>query len=606
MNIRINSNIIIGLWLTLWFTNGFAQNVQTQTQRPDIRVEAARLENAYEILLRNALGSYFDSDSYLVDVNILLEETLIPREFERAQAIEQPIILDRLPGLPVIPDNLTRRVESPSDSIAPSRFDRALQIQRLMIRIIMESNYTVDDRTFARDLVRGVAKVDDFRGDIVEISSRNFPQSRQIATSIETEPATPELALSEPLIQEEVATYTEIDLSNIPIWAWIVTGAALILFIILILYLLLRKKPEVIVDPKTSSEIALLKSELERMKNEAHAKEAAENDKPSKEELQRYDADKSFIINQFIGNPEKVVTLFTQWIESEETGVSAVARAVNAVNPKLISTMRSNLREDQYKAIEDQILSLPPVHLREKMQELNKFRKNLEALNGEKSKRDNDMFNFLQQMTDEQLLHLIKDESEKMAAIILAQLEGQRASKVMKTLSDEKRVSILLKMGQISTLPVSAYKQVAEHFASKALEVSNMRFVTADGVQSIMSVLDSLPISEQEGYLQSITENDLDLAKRIRKFYVTFSEIPNIDSGILTMALENIKTETLANALRDVDEKFYQHIINFRPARERLLIRSEIENRNDVTPQEIENARRHLLQEIRNTIKKRS
>ena len=75
-------------------------------------------------------------------------------------------------------------------------------------------------------------------------------------------------------------------------------------------------------------------------------------------------------------------------------------------------------------------------------------------------------------MTDQQILYLMKDESDEMISILLAQIVSERAGIVLQKMDEDKRISVLLKMGKINNIPISVYKKVASHFSKKALDVS--------------------------------------------------------------------------------------------------------------------------------------
>ena len=83
-------------------------------------------------------------------------------------------------------------------------------------------------------------------------------------------------------------------------------------------------------------------------------------------------------------------------------------------------------------------------------------------------------------------------------------------------MDDDKRISVLLKMGKINNIPISVYKKVASHFSNKALEISDMKYVAADGVETILNTIETMPLSEQDAYVASIAEQDLELAKKLK------------------------------------------------------------------------------------------
>jgi flagellar motor switch protein FliG len=192
-----------------------------------------------------------------------------------------------------------------------------------------------------------------------------------------------------------------------------------------------------------------------------------------------------------------------------------------------------------------------------------------------------------------------------MIAILLAQLSGDRSSFVLQKLDENKRIPIVLKMGKIANIPISIYKKVAAHFSHKALTVSDMKYVAADGVESILDTIDNLPITEQQSFVNSIAEKDLNLAKKIRKYFVAFDDIPNVNDEILQTALEDSTTDELIKALYNSKEPVKAKILSVRPDREKELILSELKNNQEFTSIEIEGARKNILLLIRKVLKSR-
>jgi flagellar motor switch protein FliG len=263
------------------------------------------------------------------------------------------------------------------------------------------------------------------------------------------------------------------------------------------------------------------------------------------------------------------------------------------------------LQDAHYNSIQFGLSNIETIPIEEKVEEVEKFKKSIQGVKKERQNEDkqSNLFDFLDQLTDQQLMHLVKGESDEMTAILLAQVAGDRSSYVLQKTDEQKRISVVLKMGKINNIPISIYKKVAAHFSSKALSVSDMKFVAADGVESILTTIDSMPVSEQESFVRSIAEQDLKLAKKIRKYFVAFTDIPEMNDDVLQKALENMGTEELIPALYGADDAIKQKILQIRPKREQQLITSELGNIRDLSTSEVEQASKKVLQEIRTYLK---
>ena len=599
----------------------------TSQQRPDIRAEAIKIENHYEVLLRNAFRNYYYPQSFIVDVNASLEEVMIPRDYERPREVERPIVLDQLPGLPVLPENLTRKEPAGEDEpLVPGSYDKAFQISQLDILIVVDNSYSQDDREFVQTLARSVAKIDEFRGDNIRVEARNFPRDKRGLTQeeqqqraeVQAEEAEaddePVVAMPPPEIDdqpEEAEIESFFDYRN-PLFFW--SALALLLLLILILVWWVARRNRKSIQEEVQNETLMnpllleLREELDKFKEKAEKRTKEENNQPTEEERAQYQADCSYLINQYISHPGKVAGLLKQWMNGEDDGNHKAARAIKSANPKLLSTLRPSLERKAYQSLESAMEELPPLSLRERIDEARSFRKTLRGLEEDEDNKSvtDDMFNFLNQMSDSQIQLLVKEESDDMVAILMAQLDGDRASKVMQRFDKTKRGPILIKMGNIDNLPISAYKEIASHFSRKALEITNMKYVAADGVQSILKVIDELPVDQQEEYISTISETDLELANRVKQYFVAFNDIPSVSDSVMEEALAEVETETLVYALMETDQAVYDKVMTYRPKREQMLIKSEIESRSDVTTNEMEMARKDLLMAIRNVMKKRT
>lgn len=568
-------------------------NTSAETQR-----EKVRLERQYEGQLKNALSNYYNEHSFLVDANIDLEEVMVPKEYNRSTEREEPVGVDQLPGLPILPQGFSRTVDE--DTVKPNQFSTALQIRQKVISVVVDTSYSSDDIDFVEQLVTSEANLDDARGDIVTVDQRVFPRSKNDLAAQQDNP-TAKQDTAEENAEEEAGLWSW---NNPNLLRYIIYGLiGLVLILIVALFLSGRKKKEqrqVTNEQNESDKQAFdeLKQEIKNLKEEESEDEDSEIT-PERKAL--FEKDRSYITNQYISNPQKVADLLEKWITSDpDDGVLKAAKAVKGGNEKLLTTLRPVLKREHFDALQYCIEDMNPMSPHEQMKQARKFRKTLQDQASDGQEDDHDMFNFMKQLSDDQLLHLFKDESDKMIAIALAQIEGDRSANILERFEENRRTSILVKMGNIDELSIDAYKEVANHFSEKALKIINMKRVAADGVQSILELIDTLPVAQQESYVESIEKSDLKLAQKVREYFVGFSDIPDVESGIMQEVLNEVETDTLISALIGADDEIYEEIMQYRPKREQQLIKSEIETRTDVDKDTVDEARKKLLRKIRN------
>lgn len=597
------------LVLTFVSTGIIAQTLPGQVVATDVQEEAAKYEQYYEVILNNALSDYYRRGTFIVDAKATLERVLVPRGYEVVEG-EEPVRIENLPGLPFVPPNLQRSTNGTTDSLKASGFDARFRLTRLTIKVLVDTSYSNEDVEFVEEATSLIANADPFRGDIVTVEKKVFPRSaraieQDVRNQEENTAEEPQVELLEPVTNQQAETpeknmFLGIDWNN-PQHLIYVIAILGVLFLIALLVVLLRRPSK--------------REDEYRVPNmpgyEAGAQMPAADTKvepkgPDAKTLAQHEEDKTFVTNSCISHPDKVADLVGQWIASDdEQGIIRSARSLSCVDEKLINVLEPHLKVEQYESVKYAIQNLEPIPVDEKIEEVKALRRSLQQVNTKNGTADSgsNLFDFVYQLTDVQLLHLIKEESDELVAILLAQIAGERAGVILQKMDDQKRISILLKMGKINNIPISVYKKVAAHFSNKALSVSDMKYVAADGIDSILTTLETMPLSEQDEYVRSIAEQDLNLAKRIRKFFIGFDDLPKVKDDFVQSALEDIPTETLILALKTAPAAVREKILKVRPKREQQLILSEVDNPADVPKASIEDAQKTVLYAVRRKMK---
>lgn len=590
----------------------FAQTLPGQVVSPDVQEEAAKYEQYYEVVLNNALSDYYRRGTFIVDAKATLERVLVPRGYEVVEG-EEPIRIENLPGLPFVPPNLQTRSGGTTDSLKASGFDARFRLTRLNIKVLVDTSYNDEDLEFVEEATILIANADPFRGDVVTVEKKVFPRNERAIEQASNERRVTE---SEPVLEEQVERigdlndtavqepeknmFLGIDWNN-PQHLLYVIGILGVLFLFTLLYALLRK-------PKENQAATQLPYPPFDGVNPMPASNI-ENDEPKGPDaktLSQFEVDKTYVTNSCISHPDAVADLIAQWIASDdEEGVIRSARALTSVDEKLINVLEPHLKVETYDSVKFAINNTDAIPVEEKIEEVTAFRRSIQQVNTKNGKEDSgsNLFDFIYQLTDVQLQHLIKEESDELVAILMAQIAGERAGALLQKLDDQKRISILLKMGKINNIPISVYKKVAAHFSNKALSVSDMKYVAADGIDSILSTIETLPLNEQDDYVRSIAEQDLNLAKRIKKFFIGFDDLPKVKDEFVQSALEEIQTEVIILALKTAPAAVREKVLKVRPKREQQLILSEVDNPAEVSKAAIEDAQKALLYAVRRKMK---
>lgn len=566
------------------------------------------LERSYEATAKQALGRYYAENTFLVRARVELDDE------GSAQDASSSHSLPALPGLPFQPQ-LSR------SNSAASLAERLIAVS---YEILVDTSYTARDRDFIQYLVTLAANLDTTRGDEVYVERVFFPREDknlrpfrkfdnfEALSSPGLLPTVAETAQRGPAPQVQGALTAKDPYERL---YGLLPLLIVCIFVLLCVWLLSRAiatpallerigrsrrgKDEgdggaTVVPPRESTAVTAPAMPVsQQVSHEPTAVAEAANIRP-------------FLLNCFIGEPKLCGQILKSWMERDRAkGARDTGLLLAGLNSRLLHLVEETVGKDNARLVETHlaVAEEPPP---EEFAALGKeFRREFQNAASRKSdNRDADLFGFLEQLNEGQVMHILRDESIGIVSFALAQISSEKAGSILQKLDAANRSRLLVGMGNITQIPHDVYKEIADRLSLKAMEVANMKFVSADGVESIVNLIDSLPIEQQFDYIHAISEMDLNLAKRIRERTITLPELFSLPEKFLSAKLQEVDADTLALVLLRMDSAQRGKLLGLLPERMQLMAQSSMETRSQATPLEVESAQRRLLILIREDFRK--
>ena len=575
----------------------------------------------YQAEVANKLRRYFDQNKFMVVVDV--EEK--SREYAAPSPIMEPIMVDTglsidyLPGLPFHPSIRKKAMEVvPKKSMLPA----VQKYYKHSIQVLMDTSYSPTALQFAEEVVRGAGLVNAKNGDEIFVEFQAFPNKYpgwETGSDQGPMPVAEEPNANKPLLEdienlldkklnkpEEEEVKKEKDNATM---MWIIiamVSLVLIIFIgqIIITAMSKRKQNNQLLEQRNaveSEKVTLLQSKIDQLSDSI---QRPSDNKLEIDELSDLAELKSYVTREFLSNGEKIADyLNTNMDDNVEEELDRIATVVVNVNKQLFKYLKPHLSAERHFKLKEEIQVIKPMAPSEQLVLLQGFRKSLTNYKPDVSLfKKKDIFQFLEQLNENQIIQLIKDESEDMTAILLAQLPAEKCMNVLSKFEFAKQTILLQRISGINDIPVTVYKQVADHFSQKAMTVQDMKNVAVDGLNTILKVLDTLPVFQQQMYLEDIAKYDIDLAKKIRNRFVTFDEIPTMDDTLVRKALESIDPKIIAIALVGAEGPIVEKILKSKPSREQLLIKTDMDFNMNASAEEIEKCRKTVIARLREVL----
>jgi len=561
----------------------------------------AELESSMEANLtwnlQNALLVYYPENKFVVKASVKLKRVTPKRKLPKLPDALLSKSLERLPGLPYIPDTIA---DAPPEDAGRTNLrnypgKNSVEIAGIRVNVLVDESLQQSDWSFIRRYATLIADLEPTRGDQVRIERLLFPdKSDFFAAKSDVQTAVP---------YEEKAPQQAASTLLTPDWLPYAFASGVVLLLIIAFFLGIRAITKSMRGSKTASALPAATDRAEHTPaDESRLSAVAETSEKDREE-QAFLKLKSEMIDTLVGTPASAAAVFNQWIEQrEDAGLTDAATLLGAVSKPLVDLLAPYLGLETTAAINGKMAELDSSAPDERIEELmTKFNQDLRLLLVKHSKEppDNDALAFLNQLSDNQLEHLLKPLKVGIKAIVLAQMRSNRSAKFLSKMDIKEKKDVLMAMGNIKHIPLDVYQHIARQLAARAHKLDKMRYVRADGVEAVAKVMEYLDEQTQEEVLQHLQTQDVKLAEKINEKFMTFNQLLEMhDDEIQKVALE-VDREVLAKSLVTVDENTVEKIVRALPEKLRELVVASLEANHDLPENEVAQARRTLMRTLR-------
>jgi flagellar motor switch protein FliG len=207
-------------------------------------------------------------------------------------------------------------------------------------------------------------------------------------------------------------------------------------------------------------------------------------------------------------------------------------------------------------------------------------------------------FRVLKHLDASQLISFLQDEHPQTIALVLVHLTSKQAGTVMTGLSEDLQGDVALRMARIGHIAPGAIdtieKQLEEHVSAISLASS-----ATGGPEAVVSVLHQVDRATEESILESIAEEDPDLADEIRNMMFVFEDITKLDDRAIREMLKEVEVKELALALKGASEEIKSKIFTNMSKRAREGILEDMEYMGPVRLADVEGAQVTVLNVFR-------
>ena len=205
-------------------------------------------------------------------------------------------------------------------------------------------------------------------------------------------------------------------------------------------------------------------------------------------------------------------------------------------------------------------------------------------------------FSFLIKLSDEQIAYLLLGEPPKIAAIVMAQLEPERQMNLYDRLDSEQRLDALMELGSGENMNLDVIASVAGDLKEKSRYMPKGSEFERGSGEKLAGLLSRMNLAQADLFLEKLSQEDPELHKEVKRYYLTFDDIFQLPDGPLRDVLNAVELDDIAVALKGMDESIVEQALNVLSKKKQAMFEPVEEA---VSKREVMDARRNIMAEVR-------
>ncbi len=208
-------------------------------------------------------------------------------------------------------------------------------------------------------------------------------------------------------------------------------------------------------------------------------------------------------------------------------------------------------------------------------------------------------FEFLKKADPQQLLSFIQDEHPQTIALILAYLPVSQAAQVISKLSQEMRAEVAERIAMMDQTPPEVVRRVEQVLEKKVSSLISHEMTKAGGPKALVDLLNRVDRSTERLIIESLSENNPELADTVKNMMFVFEDIVQIDDRAVQQVLKEVDVKDLATALKGVAVEVQEKIFGNMSERAVGMLKEDMEFMGPVKIRTVEEAQQKIVAVIR-------
>lgn len=194
------------------------------------------------------------------------------------------------------------------------------------------------------------------------------------------------------------------------------------------------------------------------------------------------------------------------------------------------------------------------------------------------------------------LASLLESEHPQTVALVLSQLEAERAADTLKLLPEGSRAEVLLRIGHLEEVPEQILGELDVEFRTHLDRVQADAQKKVDGKEAATGILKRLAQEQSQALLEELAQADAPMADKLQQALFTFADLSRMDARGMQQLLKEVPTDQLVLALKSASEELKNKVFSNLSSRAADMLREDLSLLGPTRIADVEAAQRSIVE----------
>jgi len=183
----------------------------------------------------------------------------------------------------------------------------------------------------------------------------------------------------------------------------------------------------------------------------------------------------------------------------------------------------------------------------------------------------------IQRADPEQLAKFVQEETPQTIALLIAHLDTKTSSTLLRLFSEELRAEVVQRLANLKPLPPDMVQKVVSTVSKRIQGLGKQNRLACGGVDAVAGLLNSMGAASSKPILDSIEQQDPNLAQAIRNQMFTFDDFLLVPEASIRETISQVDKKALAIALKGAAPEVKEHFLKVMSSRAAEMLNEDIE-----------------------------